>query len=344
MARNHARILSSVWDDDDFLALSEAAQRAYFVVISQPELTACGVLTFNPKRLGRLANDSTAARVNKAVRFLVAAGYLILDDDTDEMWVRTFMKHDRINESPNMLKAAARSWRSIHSRSIRQHVYDQLPEVVKPMWPDAVLAVSPKALGEVLAEGQREPEGEPDEEGLPEGFPEGFAEPNAEPLPEGAVDHSLSPKPEAENPNRRRLPPKGSPNPVGSASAETDDDDPLTVIDAAVTAIAEAKLQLVERERGARGDPIAWLASAWIREGDRYRADLESAARQHPTADGPALARIVVPALLGGDPTKRLFTRPRCQLCKGNGHVLDDEDYAATCPDCGGTGQTAVAS
>ena len=53
MARDHARVLVSIWGDDDWRDLPAAAQRIYIVALSQPGLSYAGVTPYLP---GRWAN------------------------------------------------------------------------------------------------------------------------------------------------------------------------------------------------------------------------------------------------------------------------------------------------
>jgi len=43
MAREFAKIKASIWQDDDFRALPVEAQHLYFVVLTDPDLSYCGV-------------------------------------------------------------------------------------------------------------------------------------------------------------------------------------------------------------------------------------------------------------------------------------------------------------
>ena len=50
MPRTEARIFTSIWGDPDFLALPGSAQRLYMFLLSQRDLTYCGVMPFRPSR------------------------------------------------------------------------------------------------------------------------------------------------------------------------------------------------------------------------------------------------------------------------------------------------------
>lgn len=126
MARDHARLLTDIWNDPDFRQLTVAEQHAYIAVFSQKRLSWCGVLDFVPGRLAVLASDWTAAKVKKAVTGLDRKRYVLLDESTSEALVRTFVRHDRVLIRTNMGKAVGRAFSEITSERLRRAVTDEL--------------------------------------------------------------------------------------------------------------------------------------------------------------------------------------------------------------------------
>ena len=63
MARSYAKLLTSIWRNDDYLRLGAAAQRMYVLLLSQPDLSPVGVLTVAERRLADLAPDTTVATI-----------------------------------------------------------------------------------------------------------------------------------------------------------------------------------------------------------------------------------------------------------------------------------------
>lgn len=59
MARNHAHLLTSIWANPDWVALSQSAQHTFLLLLSQPKLTRVGLLDVLPSRWSRLAADLT---------------------------------------------------------------------------------------------------------------------------------------------------------------------------------------------------------------------------------------------------------------------------------------------
>lgn len=119
MARDHARILVSIWGDDDWRKLPAAAQRVYLLALSQPGLSYAGVVPYMPGRWSNLAPDTSLPAIKKAVHTLTERRYVIADEATDELFLRTFVRHDNILRFPNVAVAMARAYRQIISPPIR---------------------------------------------------------------------------------------------------------------------------------------------------------------------------------------------------------------------------------
>ena len=119
MARTHGRIHHRIWQDGDFLALTESAQRFYMLAISQPTLSYAGVVPFTVRRWAKLATDSSTAKVRKACASLESAGFIVVDEDTEELMLRSFIRYDGILDNPNVSIAAVKDFRSIHSPLLR---------------------------------------------------------------------------------------------------------------------------------------------------------------------------------------------------------------------------------
>lgn len=126
MARDHARIQVDIWSNDDFRALSAAAQHAYMLLVSQPRLSYCGVIDYLPSRLATLATDLSSAGVQRAVKALEKRRFVVVDRDTHELLIRTYVRHDGVMQRTNMGKAMGRALSVVISDKIRRAIYDEL--------------------------------------------------------------------------------------------------------------------------------------------------------------------------------------------------------------------------
>ncbi|MFZ4150470.1 hypothetical protein [Streptomyces pseudogriseolus] len=121
MARGHGRILTSIWDDTDFLALTERQQRLYLFLISQPNLNHAGLLDLTLRRWSRKARGLTSAELEKLLQDLEATRFIVVDDDTEELLIRSFVRNDGVWKQPKVMGAMVSgaleisSWRLRHA-------------------------------------------------------------------------------------------------------------------------------------------------------------------------------------------------------------------------------------
>jgi hypothetical protein len=126
MARTHGRIKVEVWEaGSDWRRLSLDAQWTYEMLVSQPQISMCGTVPYTPKKWAKLASDLTIERAEQAIHELEQAWYVIVDRETDELLVRTFVKHDQPWNMPNLIIAARRQFREIDSGTIRSYLADR---------------------------------------------------------------------------------------------------------------------------------------------------------------------------------------------------------------------------
>lgn len=119
MAREYAQIKTNIWIDDDFLDLGPGAQHLYLLLCSQMKLSFCGALEWHPGRLAQLAAGWTVDDVKEAAMELSERLYIVIDTETDEMLVRSFIRNDGLLGSPNIAKAMFRAFSEVSSRTLR---------------------------------------------------------------------------------------------------------------------------------------------------------------------------------------------------------------------------------
>jgi hypothetical protein len=119
MARDHARLRTAIWSNTDFKALTGEAQRLYMLALSQPSVSFAGVVPFTLRRWSSLSADGCPDELLEGVDELQAARFVLLDDTTEELWIRTFVKNDGVLKSPNLIKRMVSDVGSILSDVIR---------------------------------------------------------------------------------------------------------------------------------------------------------------------------------------------------------------------------------
>ena len=95
-----------IWTDREFLALPPTAQRLYMFLISQPDIAHDGVLALRERRWAGSASGLTAASVVDDLVALAAARFVVIDQTTEELLVRSFIRRDGVYRQPNLLLAA----------------------------------------------------------------------------------------------------------------------------------------------------------------------------------------------------------------------------------------------
>lgn len=126
MARDHARIRLDIWADDEFRDLTSVAQWLYLYLLTSPALSFCGVTDWRPARIAAVTTDMTADDVESFAAELEAKELIVVDRDSEEVLVRSFVKHDGLLKQPNMAKALVKDHAGIASSVLRAVIVRQL--------------------------------------------------------------------------------------------------------------------------------------------------------------------------------------------------------------------------
>lgn len=126
MARDHARIKTSRQRDPDWRGLSVNAQWAYDAITTSEGLSYVGVVDYRPGRIAALAKGQTAKKVEAAVKELEAERFVVVDYQTEELLIRTYVRHDGVLARINMGKAMGRSLAKVVSLDVREAILVEL--------------------------------------------------------------------------------------------------------------------------------------------------------------------------------------------------------------------------
>lgn len=120
MTRTYAKSFLSMWaPGSDFLQLSTDAQWLYWVLFSHPSLTPAGTLPLQPRKWAQCSKDMTQRRVTAALADLVRSEKVIVDEDTEEVLIRTFIRWDKGWRTPNINTSIKASIAQIESDGLR---------------------------------------------------------------------------------------------------------------------------------------------------------------------------------------------------------------------------------
>lgn len=124
MARKYGQLLVDIWKNDDYKALGVDAQWTYEMLCSQSDINYCGVIPYRPKRWSEYSADMSVRRIRNAVTKLAEKGYIVVDGDTEELFVRTFMKHNKVLAQDQLRKSMTESYGQIASKVIKSAVWE----------------------------------------------------------------------------------------------------------------------------------------------------------------------------------------------------------------------------
>lgn len=164
----YGKLYSRIWSDPEFVALDARPQQLYCLLISYSTRNFAGVLPLTLKRWAKSTGDGTVDNVTDALKSLVAARFVAVDWDSEELLVRTYIRNDEVYRQPNLLKSALKSACQVESKALRWVLHDELSRLPTHKEADITERVAKELVN-----------------GVARTLPEGFGEPFQEPFPEG---------------------------------------------------------------------------------------------------------------------------------------------------------------
>lgn len=219
--RDFAQIKLSIWNDDSFLDLSSDAQLLYFVLISHPTMNRAGVGTWHAGRLSGLCASWSRPVVEAAARELIDGRFIVIDEDTDEFLVRTFVRHDGLMKQRNLATTMAREFAAVGSRSIKgvvvwelRRLHEEHPEF-KGWESDEALALLKKRAIDPSSDPSVDPSIHPKVDPS--------VDPSADPYVKGAIDPKVHPSidPSVKGEPKGSVDPSVDPSPTTATTTTT---------------------------------------------------------------------------------------------------------------------------
>jgi hypothetical protein len=127
MPHRESRVRVSIWDDRDWLKLPIDGQWLYQAFLSQQFLTKAGVLPIPRRMWANLAADEDAPdRIAAALKLLIERTFVVVDDDTDELLVRSYLRNAVQYGPPGTFRAGMDAAIAVRSRLLRAVLYEEL--------------------------------------------------------------------------------------------------------------------------------------------------------------------------------------------------------------------------
>lgn len=136
MPRTYANVKVAIWHDDDFRSLSMPAQHLYFTLVTDPELSYAGVGDWRPRRISGKAGAWLPEIVESSAVELLDARFILVCEQTEEVLVRSFLRHDGVLKNAKLAVSAANAIAAIASNDLRAVAVAELKRAKKdhPEW------------------------------------------------------------------------------------------------------------------------------------------------------------------------------------------------------------------
>ncbi len=126
MAREFGQLRHDLWLDDDWLDLTAPAQWLYMTLLGDGNLTYAGVTTWHAGKIAARAKEWSAKAVVIAAAELADARFVVIDEDTEEVAIRAYLRKDPLMKNPRLAVSMAKAYQGIASRKIRAVVVWEL--------------------------------------------------------------------------------------------------------------------------------------------------------------------------------------------------------------------------
>jgi hypothetical protein len=126
LARDRANINTNIHTDQDWRDLTIAEQHLYWLLSTHPDLNYVGVVDWRTARLSAMAADATREGIQATAESLQEKRFVFIDEDTEEILVRSFMRHDGLLKQPKLSISMVNAYGSVASKRIREVVTFEL--------------------------------------------------------------------------------------------------------------------------------------------------------------------------------------------------------------------------
>ena len=127
--RQYALIHRAILDDPSWRCLTRSQQNLYLLLKLSTNL--CGVVDWRPKKLAVNASDMTVETIEADAVVLEKKLYIVRDEDTDEVLIRSFLRNDAPLKSSKTAIAVRSSYTDTASSKLRGVIVFELQRLYK---------------------------------------------------------------------------------------------------------------------------------------------------------------------------------------------------------------------
>lgn len=129
MARDRASIRLDMWGDGDWRDIPMNAQHLYMLLLSHPKLSYAGVTEWHPGKLAAMTAGVTADQIISAAAVLESQNFIVVEPATDEVLVRSFIKHDGLMKQPKLVVSMTTAYAAVASRKIQMVIAHEVQKM-----------------------------------------------------------------------------------------------------------------------------------------------------------------------------------------------------------------------
>ncbi|SEE83444.1 hypothetical protein SAMN04489740_2719 [Arthrobacter alpinus] len=126
MARDRANINTNIWTDTHWRQLTRDQQWLYELLLTHPELSYAGVSDWRPGRLMQFSAGTSRQEIERIGAELQAERFIFIDEDTEEVLIRSFLRHDGILKQPKLTISMVNAYAAVSSNNIREVIVHEL--------------------------------------------------------------------------------------------------------------------------------------------------------------------------------------------------------------------------
>lgn len=129
--RQYALIHRAILDDPSWRCLTRSQQNLYLLLLLRLSTNLCGVVDWRPKKLAVNASDMTVETIEADAVVLEKKLYIVRDEDTDEVLIRSFLRNDAPLKSSKTAIAVRSSYTDTASSKLRGVIVFELQRLYK---------------------------------------------------------------------------------------------------------------------------------------------------------------------------------------------------------------------
>jgi hypothetical protein len=96
------------------------------LLMTHPSLSYAGVADWRPGRLAAMSRNGSREGIELAAKGLQAQRFVFIDEDTEEILIRSFLRHDGLLKQPKLAVSMANAFGAVASREIQMVIVNEL--------------------------------------------------------------------------------------------------------------------------------------------------------------------------------------------------------------------------